>query len=109
VLRPCVICGTLSTETRCPTHQVNQSKLTKSTTARGYGNHHQILRKRWAKVVEAGDGYCARCGKWIPPGEPWDLGHDDTDRTKYRGPEHQACNRGAPNRAEVPRRQSREW
>ena len=70
----------------------------------------QIIRKRWAKVVEAGDAYYApRCGKWISPNEPWDLGHDDTDRTKYRGPEHRACNRGAPDQAEVPRRQSREW
>ena len=49
-------------------------------------------------MVEAGDAYCARCGKWISPNEPWDLGHDDTDRTKYRGPEHRACNRGAPIR-----------
>jgi hypothetical protein len=25
----------------------------------------------------------------------WDLGHDDFDRTIYRGPEHQRCNRSS--------------
>ena len=107
MLRPCLDCGTLTYEVRCPTHR--GKRATKSTTARGYGNHHQIVRRRWAKVVEAGDAYCARCGKWISPDEPWDLGHNDTDRSKYSGAEHVKCNRGAPNKAEVPRRQSREW
>jgi hypothetical protein len=36
---------------------------------------------------------CARCGERIEPGEPWDLGHDDVDRSRYTGPEHRRCNR----------------
>ena len=36
---------------------------------------------------------CARCGGFIYPGEQWDLGHLDGDRTQYAGPEHRACNR----------------
>jgi hypothetical protein len=74
------------------------------TSARGYGRRHQALRKRLAPRVASGVVLCARCGKPILPGEPWDLGHDDHDRTRYNGPEHRRC-----NRARVKRRQSRDW
>lgn len=65
------------------------------TTEQGYGWEHQQERERWRPDVEAGLVDCWRCGKPIDPCEPWDLGHDDHDRTRYRGPEHRACNRGA--------------
>lgn len=66
------------------------------TTLSGYGSQHQKLRAQWRPYVEAGIVHCARegCGQLIEPGTPWDLGHDDQDRTKYRGPEHARCNRG---------------
>jgi hypothetical protein len=65
------------------------------TTARGYGWSHQLRRKRLEPFVAAGHATCWRCGHQILPAEPWDLGHDDEDRTRYRGPEHRSCNRGA--------------
>jgi hypothetical protein len=64
------------------------------TAARGYGSRHQKLRKQWAPVVGAGLVTCWRCGLRIPPGSRWELGHDDSDRRIWRGPEHFACNRG---------------
>jgi hypothetical protein len=74
------------------------------TSARGYGISHQRLRKKWAARVERGEVYCTRCGKWIQPGTPWDLDHDDADsivtggsRTNYLGPSHRGCNRAWPN------------
>ena len=76
-----------------------------STTRRGYGSRHQRLRKLLAPFVVAGLATCTRCGRPILPGAPWDLGHDDIDRGRYRGPEHRACNR-ATNHGPV---QSREW
>ena len=69
-----------------------------STNERGYGYDHVKLRNQVAPHVNAGMVDCWRCGQRIRKGEPWDLGHDDDDRTKYRGPEHQACNRATAGR-----------
>lgn len=55
-----------------------------STGARGYGHRHQSLRKQWRRLVDMGAVVCARCGFPIVPGEPWDLGHDDHDRSVIR-------------------------
>jgi hypothetical protein len=65
------------------------------TSARGYGWRHQKLREQWKRVVAAGSAVCARCGLPMVPGEPWDLGHVDGDKTRYKGVEHRKCNRGA--------------
>jgi hypothetical protein len=66
-----------------------------NTTARGYGTHHQRMRKAAKALVDAGGVNCCRCGKPIPPGAPFDLDHSDEDRTKYQGVSHPACNRAA--------------
>src|SRR6478672_9896226 len=81
-----------------------------STTSRGYGNQHQKIRKALEPLVATGDMTCARCGEPIRPGTPWDLGHDDYDRSVWSGPEHRRCNRRTAARRKVKRRQwSREW
>lgn len=72
--------------------------MKESTTARGYGAEHQRARRAWAPVVAAGLVDCWRCGERIPADAPWDLGHDDLDRTMHRGPEHQRCNRATKGR-----------
>lgn len=64
-----------------------------TTTERGYDYKHRQLRKQVARHVATGTATCSRCGKRIDPSEAWDLGHDDHNRTIYRGPEHAACNR----------------
>jgi DNA-directed RNA polymerase subunit RPC12/RpoP len=83
-----------------------------TTTARGYGESHQRLRRAWARTVQAGIATCARCGLPIEPGEPWDLDHAD-NRAGYLGPSHAKCNRDtAGRRAATPepvRRHSQEW
>lgn len=63
------------------------------TSARGYGAQHQAQRAALAPLVATGTVACWRCGHLIQPSQAWDLGHDDHDRTKYRGAEHQGCNR----------------
>lgn len=80
-----------------------------STTQRGYGSSHQTRRKRLAPQVEAGETTCWRCGLPIRPGQQWDLGHSDHDRSQYRGPEHaraKDCPAGG-NRATKGRQQRR--
>jgi hypothetical protein len=81
------------------------------TWAKGYDTTHKLLRKAWAPRVAAGEVRCWRCRQFIEPGEPWDLGHDDYDRTVYRGPEHRKCNRStaARNVADQRRMTIREW
>lgn len=79
------------------------------TTARGYGAEHQRLRAKYAPLVNRGEATCWRCGDPIQPGTPWDLGHDDNDRTIYQGPEHQRCNRATSGRRTPPPPRSRRW
>lgn len=78
-----------------------------NATDRGYGYEHQKTRRRVKRTVDAGNAVCARCGLPIARGEPWDLGHDDLDRSRYAGPEHRRCNRGTTGRQKEP--SSRRW
>lgn len=96
---PCVNCGEPSYGARCRTCAgAAQPSPRGSTSARGYGADHRAARRAWAAVVATGTVECWRCGERIPADAPWDLGHDDLDRTITRGPEHQRCNRATRGR-----------
>lgn len=84
--------------------QPRSTKRPRKTTAeRGYGHEHKKQRAAIEPLVRSGRAVCWRCiAEGVPkeqakirPDEPWDLGHDDHDRSKYRGPEHVSCNRAA--------------
>jgi hypothetical protein len=84
---------------RCPTHTRAADKRRGTRQQRGYDANHDRLRAQWEPRVATGRVKCWRCGELISPATAWDLGHDDTDRTKYRGPEHaNQCNRAAAGR-----------
>jgi hypothetical protein len=78
------------------------------TSERGYGIGHQRLRASIDRDVQLGGVVCVRCGELIEPGEAWDLGHDDHDRSRHSGPEHARCNRATAGRPRVGAT-SREW
>jgi hypothetical protein len=87
--RPAALCW------RCRALGGGSSYERPSAYERGYDSEHVRLRRQLAPQVALGQTECWRCGRVIAPGEPWDLGHDDRDRSLYRGPEHEWCNRRA--------------
>ena len=93
-------CPTLTDSTRCPTHARERDKA-RGKRAHGSGSDwtHTKLRRSWQARMDAGEPVdCWRCHKPIDVGD-WHLGHDDHDRTIYRGPEHPRCNLSAAGKA----------
>lgn len=72
-----------------------------TTTARGYGSRHKGLRRWWARKIDGGTVICWRCHRRITRDEPWHLGHDDHDRSRYKGPEHERCSTEAARRLQL--------
>ena len=93
-------CPTLTERSRCREHERAKDRERGTPAERGYGPEHRALRAQWAPLVATGNVKCWRCGDYIAAGAPFDLGHDDMDRSKYRGPEHvgRECRAGG-NRA----------
>jgi hypothetical protein len=92
VNKPCLDCGTLSPNTRCPTHTRAKDRARGTTTQRGYNAEHQRLRAQLVATYLATDP-CPRCGLPLGPDPSLlDLGHTE-DRTAWTGLEHRAHNR----------------
>lgn len=85
-------------KSRCDQHERAKDKARGTRQERGYDAAHDATRARWAPLVATGHVRCWRCREYIASDAPFDLGHDDKDRTKYRGPEHVACNRATASR-----------
>lgn len=67
---------------------------------RGYDARHDRLRANYQARMDKGERFtCWRpdCGRTIDPTH-WHLGHDDRDRSKYRGPECPSCNLATSSR-----------
>lgn len=93
-------CPELTNGRRCVECARAHDRARGQRQARGYDKRHYAKRKRLAPLVATGTVRCWRCGEYIQQGQAWDLGHDDHDRSKHRGPEHAGpCNRAAGGRA----------
>ena len=91
-------CPNLQPEPRCLDHRRAYERGRGTRQARGYDATHEAERARWEPIVATGGVRCWRCLVLLDPELPWDLGHDDRDRTKYRGPECVRCNRATSTR-----------
>ena len=100
-MKVCLDCPTLiPTGNRCAECRRRHRQDNPRGTRReqGYGPGHRPLRRHYAERMAQGETFtCWRCGRPIDPND-WDLGHDDNDRSIYRGPECRPCNRATASR-----------
>lgn len=96
-------CPILVKSGRCAEHRREKDAARGRRQARGYDAEHVRLRAAWQRRLDAGERVvCWRCEELGQPHlidpRSWDLGHDDQDRTSYRGPECAAGNRATSAR-----------
>lgn len=100
-LRVCSVpgCPTLVTSGKCPEHRRDADRQRGRRQARGYDAAHDRLRAAWQARIDAGEViYCWRCTTTRITGRRWHLGHDDHDRSTYRGPECVPCSTATAGR-----------
>ena len=94
--KPCLEpgCGRLSPNSRCLEHTRAKDRARGTRQQRGYDTAHDQARAAAIATYDPAD-LCWRCRQPLGsvPGL-LDLGHVDGDRSRHRGLEHRACNRG---------------
>ena len=98
--RRCLDCPRIGQwkRSRCPEHDRALDRVRGTRQERGYDYPHLRLRATYQARMDRGEVFhCWRCGKTIDP-TSWHLGHDDHDRTLYRGPECVPCNTATSSR-----------
>ena len=92
-MRVCIDCPRLTpTGPRCPDCVRARDGARGTRQQRGYDAAHDRLRSQYQRRMNRGEPFnCWRCSEPINP-EHWMLGHDDNDRSIYRGPECVPCN-----------------
>ena len=92
-------CPILTNKAHCKAHERAKDQARGTRQQRGYDAKHDALRADYQRRMDAGERFtCWRGGEPIDPSN-WHLGHDDNDRTAYRGPECPACNLATAGRA----------
>lgn len=73
-------------------HRKANTAAEQARRAQYASREHRDAVKAVKAQVAAGNAHCWRCGRYLPPGSKVHAGHDDHDRTVYRGPECAPCN-----------------
>ena len=92
-------CPTLTERSRCAEHERAKDRARGTPAERGYDAEHRALRASFVPLVRTGLVKCWRCRELIGADEPWDLGHEDGNRSRHRGPECLPCNRATSGRS----------
>jgi hypothetical protein len=91
-------CPSLTNTSRCERHTRERDKARGTRRQRGYDAAHDKLRAEYQRRMDEGLEFtCWRCGRLIDIAD-WHLGHSDTDRNVYRGPECVPCNTATASR-----------
>lgn len=96
-------CPSLTKTTRCERHTRERDRARGTRQDRGYGSDHDRLRAEYQRRMDAGETFtCWRCAEAGKPHDvdpnDWHLGHDDDDRSVYRGPECPSGNQATSGR-----------
>lgn len=96
-------CPALTRRTRCADHERAKDKARGTRQERGYDAAHDRLRAQYQHRMDEGETFtCWRCAErgvvTVLDPTRWQLGHDDSDRDKYRGPECIPCNTATAGR-----------
>ena len=73
-------------------HRKRNTAAVKARATQYATPEHKVMVHAVKAAVAAGTAHCWRCGRHIPPGSKAHAGHDDHDRTIYRGAECPPCN-----------------
>ena len=92
-------CPRITSARYCAEHARAHDKARGTKAQRGYNKEFQAERRVWVTMVATGEVRCWRCLKPILPGAEFHLGHDDSNRSIIRGPEHPFCNLSAAGKA----------
>lgn len=106
-LKPCLGCKRPTAGSRCPTCARAKDRARGTRQERGYDAEHDRIRAAYQRRMDAGETFvCWRCAELGRPHDvdprDWHLGHDDADRSRYRGPECPAGNLATNGRENLP-------
>lgn len=92
---------------RCDEHRREKDRARGTRQERGYDAHHDRLRAHWQQRLDAGEQItCWRCKALGRPHDvearAWRLGHCDTNRDVYHGPECIPGNQATSGRTRCP-------
>jgi DNA-directed RNA polymerase subunit RPC12/RpoP len=76
----------------------NDTPAERARTAQYNSAEHKQQVAAVKALVASGRAFCWRCGRHLPPGSKAHAGHDDHDRSRYRGAECPPCNLSAAAR-----------
>ena len=93
--KPCILCGELTPNQYCPTHQAAINKARENNPARVERKKHlyDSTYKKLSKAIRGAGGVCHLCGGGETPGDPWQTDHIEAgNKNSPLALAHRSCN-----------------